>query len=74
VAVTSDAPVNPTGGSAIDHPYNAQVFALQDRLPGARIGTVDKFRGQQAPVVIYSMTTSSHADAPLCMSLSACGI
>ena len=30
----------------------------------ARIGTVDKFQGQEAPIVIYSMTTSSHADAP----------
>jgi predicted RecB family nuclease len=45
-------------------PYNAQVFELQDRIPGARIGTVDKFQGQEAPIVIYSMTTSSHADAP----------
>jgi AAA domain/RNase_H superfamily len=45
-------------------PYNAQVFEIQARLPGARIGTVDKFQGQQAAVVIYSMTTSSHADAP----------
>jgi superfamily I DNA and/or RNA helicase len=45
-------------------PYNAQVFELQSRLAGARIGTVDKFQGQEAPVVIYSMTTSSHADAP----------
>ena len=45
-------------------PYNAQVFELQDRLRGARIGTVDKFQGQEAPIVIYSMTTSSHADAP----------
>ena len=45
-------------------PYNAQVFELQTRLPGARIGTVDKFQGQEAPMVIYSMTTSSHADAP----------
>jgi superfamily I DNA and/or RNA helicase len=45
-------------------PYNAQVFELQDRLTGARIGTVDKFQGQEAPIVIYSMTTSSHADAP----------
>jgi uncharacterized protein len=45
-------------------PYNAQVFELQDRLPGARIGTVDKFQGQEAPIVIYSMTTSSYADAP----------
>jgi uncharacterized protein len=45
-------------------PYNAQVFELQNRIPGARIGTVDKFQGQEAPIVIYSMTTSSHADAP----------
>ena len=45
-------------------PYNAQVFELQDALPGARIGTVDKFQGQEAPIVVYSMTTSSHADAP----------
>jgi uncharacterized protein len=45
-------------------PYNAQVFELKDRLRNARIGTVDKFQGQEAPIVIYSMTSSSHADAP----------
>jgi predicted RecB family nuclease len=45
-------------------PYNAQVFELQERMSGTRIGTVDKFQGQEAPIVIYSMTTSSHADAP----------
>ncbi len=45
-------------------PYNAQVFELRDRLTSARIGTVDKFQGQEAPIVIYSMTTSSYADAP----------
>jgi predicted RecB family nuclease len=45
-------------------PYNAQVFELQERIPGGRIGTVDKFQGQEAPIVIYSMTTSSYADAP----------
>jgi uncharacterized protein len=33
-------------------PYNAQVFELQERLPGARIGTVDKFQGQEAPIVV----------------------
>ncbi|WP_028145944.1 AAA domain-containing protein [Bradyrhizobium japonicum] len=44
--------------------YNAQVFELQERLPGARIGTVDKFQGQEALIAIYSMTTSSHTDAP----------
>jgi uncharacterized protein len=45
-------------------PYNAQVFELKQRIPGAKIGTVDKFQGQQAPIVIYSITSSSHADAP----------
>lgn len=45
-------------------PYNAQVFEIQQRLPGARVGTVDKFQGQEAPVAIYSMATSSYADAP----------
>jgi hypothetical protein len=45
-------------------PYNAQVFELRERIPGAQIGTVDKFQGQEAPIVIYSMTTSSYADAP----------
>ncbi|MCS3893293.1 uncharacterized protein M2171_002426 [Bradyrhizobium japonicum USDA 38] len=45
-------------------PYNAQVFELQERIPGAEIGTVDKFQGKEAPIVIYSMATSSHADAP----------
>jgi AAA domain len=44
--------------------YNAQVFELQERLSGARIGTVDKFQGQEAPIVIYSLTTSTQADAP----------
>ena len=42
-------------------PYNAQVFEIQQRLPGARVGTVDKFQGQEAPVAIYSTATSSHA-------------
>ena len=45
-------------------PYNAQVFELQERLPGGRVGTVDKFQGQEAPIVIYSVTTSSYLDAP----------
>jgi uncharacterized protein len=44
-------------------PYNAQVAALTARLP-VRIGTVDKFQGQEAAVAIYSLTTSSPEDAP----------
>ncbi|MBT2989959.1 MAG: TM0106 family RecB-like putative nuclease [Candidatus Thiodiazotropha sp. (ex Ctena orbiculata)] len=47
-------------------PYNAQVAALTEVLPmlGDRIGTVDRFQGQEAPVVVYSMTSSSPEDAP----------
>jgi len=46
-------------------PYNAQVQRLKDKLPdGVEIGTVDKFQGREAPVVIYSVTTSSPEDAP----------
>jgi predicted RecB family nuclease len=46
-------------------PYNVQVSRMLARLDGrARVGTVDKFQGQQAPVVIVSLTTSSAADAP----------
>jgi uncharacterized protein len=45
-------------------PYNAQVLEIQKILPGARVGTVDKFQGQEAPIAIYSTATSSHADAP----------
>ena len=46
-------------------PYNAQVGELKRRLPpDARVGTVDKFQGQEAPISIYSMTTSSPELAP----------
>jgi predicted RecB family nuclease len=46
-------------------PYNAQVKRLRDALPGGiRVGTVDKFQGQQAAVSIYSMATSSAEDVP----------
>ena len=45
-------------------PYNAQVAELTAALPGLRMGTVDKFQGQEAPVSIYSMATSSADEAP----------
>jgi AAA domain len=41
-----------------------QLVKPLERIPKARIGTVDKFQGQEAPVVIYSLTTSSPEDAP----------
>ena len=47
-------------------PYNAHVTLLAERLApkGVRVGTVDRFQGQEAPVVIYSMATSSPEEAP----------
>jgi len=50
-------------------PYNAQIRAIQFAaasagLPRLQVGTVDKFQGREAPVVIYSMATSSAEDAP----------
>jgi uncharacterized protein len=45
-------------------PYNAQVSDIARRITDVRVGTVDKFQGQEAPVLIYSLTTSSPEDAP----------
>jgi uncharacterized protein len=50
-------------------PYNSQVAAIKERVPrGVAVGTVDKFQGQEAPVVLYSMASSSAEDAPRGMS------
>ena len=59
--------VHPVGWAEIliVAPYNAQVGAIRRLLPPeARVGTVDKFQGQEAPISIYSMTTSSPELAP----------
>ena len=46
-------------------PYNAQVRYLREAVPaGVRVGTVDKFQGQEAVVVFFSMATSSGDDIP----------
>ncbi|UGA43034.1 TM0106 family RecB-like putative nuclease [Bradyrhizobium quebecense] len=46
-------------------PYNLQVNLLKQLLPsGSHVGTVDKFQGQEAAVVIVSMTTSKGVEAP----------
>jgi uncharacterized protein len=50
-------------------PYNAQVRRLREALRSLQlgdvaVGTVDKFQGRQAPVVFYSMATSSIEDVP----------
>ncbi len=51
-------------------PYNFQVNKLKaalEKLPGgdlAKVGSVDKFQGQQAPVVILSMCASDASESP----------
>jgi uncharacterized protein len=50
-------------------PYNAHVALLRRTLAerfgdAVRVGTVDKFQGQEAPVVIYALAASSADDAP----------
>jgi uncharacterized protein len=51
-------------------PYNDQVRLLQTTfqrsavLADVQVGTVDKFQGREAPVVFFTMTTSSASDMP----------
>jgi len=50
-------------------PFNAQIYEIEDALKrrslsGVRVGTVDKFQGREAPLVIYSMASSSPEEAP----------
>jgi predicted RecB family nuclease len=50
-------------------PFNAQVREIDNALAeagitGIRVGTVDKFQGQEAPGVVYSMASSTSTDAP----------
>ena len=51
-------------------PYNDQVRLLRQHLDGNRqtrhvpVGTVDKFQGRQAPIVLFTMTSSSATDIP----------
>ena len=51
-------------------PYNDQVALIRQTLEadartrGVRVGTVDKFQGQEAPIVFFTMTTSTAADMP----------
>jgi predicted RecB family nuclease len=46
-------------------PYNMQVRCLREALPaGVQVGTVDKFQGREAPVVFFSMASSTGEDVP----------
>ena len=45
-------------------PFNSQVNSIQDDIEGIAVGTVDKFQGQQAEVMIFSVASSSAEDTP----------
>lgn len=46
-------------------PYNLAVRKIRARVPdGVRVGTVDRFQGQEAPIVFYAMTCSAGEDVP----------
>jgi predicted RecB family nuclease len=45
-------------------PFNLQVRRLKAALPSIPVGTVDKFQGQEAPIVIFSMTSSEGNGSP----------
>jgi predicted RecB family nuclease len=59
----TERPITPNDIMIIS-PYNKQVEEIQNLLPKASVGTVDKFQGREAPVVIASMATSSLEDTP----------
>jgi superfamily I DNA and/or RNA helicase len=68
---SSDGATQPLGPGdvVVVGPYNAHVELIAARLrraghAGVRVGTVDKFQGQQAPVSIYAMGTSTPEEAP----------
>ena len=55
----------PAAEIVVVSPYNAQVNLLRETLGDrVRVGTVDKFQGQEADVVLYSMASSSGDDIP----------
>lgn len=57
-------PLDPTEIMVVA-PYNAQVRCLREHLrDGVRVGTVDKFQGQEAAVCFFSMATSSGEEIP----------
>ncbi|WP_261574895.1 TM0106 family RecB-like putative nuclease [Frankia gtarii] len=69
--ITDDAGSRPLAGSdvLVVAPYNRQVRAIEHALEaagltGVRVGTVDRFQGQEAAVVVTSLTTSSAAESP----------
>ncbi|UAJ78142.1 TM0106 family RecB-like putative nuclease [Leifsonia sp. ZF2019] len=71
-AGATDAPLAPEDVIVVT-PYNAQLAQVRTALDAAgqtavRVGTVDKFQGQEAAIAIVSLAASSAADAPRGMS------
>jgi uncharacterized protein len=64
--VAKDGTVVPLapGDVMVVAPYNSQVNDLRAALPDCRVGTVDKYQGLEAPIVIVSLTASSSDDVP----------
>ncbi|CAN5357199.1 hypothetical protein BH11ACT1_BH11ACT1_02190 [soil metagenome] len=67
-ALAVDRPLD-QGDVMVVAAYNAQVWTVRRALDAAgldavRVGTVDKFQGQEAPVVLVSMAASSPDDVP----------
>ncbi len=59
-----ESPITP-GDVMVVAPYNAHVSTLLAVLPpDVAVGTVDKFQGREAAVVVYTMASSSAAEAP----------
>jgi predicted RecB family nuclease len=67
-AAGTEHPVGP-GQILVVTPFNAQVHEIREALDAVghgdvKVGTVDKFQGQEAPVTLYSMASSSAEHAP----------
>lgn len=57
-------PINSTHDIMLVTPYNSQANDLHRALPNLRVGTVDKFQGLEAPIVIFSLVASTSEDVP----------
>ena len=57
-------PINSADDIMVVTPYNSQANDLRRALPNLRVGTVDKFQGLEAPIVIFSLVASTSEDVP----------
>jgi hypothetical protein len=57
-------PINSANDIMLVTPYNSQANDLRRAMPDLRVGTVDKFQGLEAPIVIFSLVASTSEDVP----------